>query len=495
MTTHGKVTIRLLETLTSALYDEPIIIFREYVQNAVDSFLESSKKNDKVINITINKQNKQIIIEDNGDAIPSAIFENTMLGIGESQKYKNNALTGFRGIGRLSGMPLCTQLQFINKPKGLTKELICTWNGNKYQELLKQDPNAYLAEILELDKKKSKEEDKIITFTEGKEQKDANTHYFKVILNNYGEEISTLLLDNNFKNKLSLLLPVDYNTTFTSTIEEFKKKYEEFIDEEFTKYIFSIKLNGDDIFKPYTAKLDTPIFYKEIYLESSKKDNQKVKVGIMWFSFNKLVTATNGNHGIVVRKNNFLVSGEDYFAEITERGNEYISTYRELAQTIRGVVGEMLIRIKDTENDLLADNARRDWFKMNNAELQLRAMVIEFTKQLYEYRYAASRFASDKNNTKSKEERFENAFKNLTNKTFSPNLLKIERKQQPKQEEEIIDDFENDILDSTDSVRNFYVKLMTIIKKFFKSNRNLQIFYKLRAYIKKGINNDEQESK
>ena len=30
--------IRLLETLTSALYEDPIVLFREYVQNAVDSF-------------------------------------------------------------------------------------------------------------------------------------------------------------------------------------------------------------------------------------------------------------------------------------------------------------------------------------------------------------------------------------------------------------------------------------------------------------------------
>lgn len=30
--------LRLLETLTSALYEDPIVFFREYVQNSADSF-------------------------------------------------------------------------------------------------------------------------------------------------------------------------------------------------------------------------------------------------------------------------------------------------------------------------------------------------------------------------------------------------------------------------------------------------------------------------
>ena len=31
------VSLRLLETLTSALYEDPIILFREYVQNSLDT--------------------------------------------------------------------------------------------------------------------------------------------------------------------------------------------------------------------------------------------------------------------------------------------------------------------------------------------------------------------------------------------------------------------------------------------------------------------------
>ena len=49
---------RLLETLTSALYADPIIVFREYVQNAVDSFRRSDNSTEHVVDITINIDKK-----------------------------------------------------------------------------------------------------------------------------------------------------------------------------------------------------------------------------------------------------------------------------------------------------------------------------------------------------------------------------------------------------------------------------------------------------
>lgn len=51
---------RLLETLTSALYADPIIVFREYVQNAVDSFRRSTDSREYVVDITIDISKKKL---------------------------------------------------------------------------------------------------------------------------------------------------------------------------------------------------------------------------------------------------------------------------------------------------------------------------------------------------------------------------------------------------------------------------------------------------
>ena len=40
------ISFRLLETLTSALYEDPIILFREYVQNSLDAY-NNEVNNDK----------------------------------------------------------------------------------------------------------------------------------------------------------------------------------------------------------------------------------------------------------------------------------------------------------------------------------------------------------------------------------------------------------------------------------------------------------------
>ena len=62
------MSFRLLETLTSALYQDPIILFREYVQNSLDAY-NTEVNNDKkkildkfCVNITIDKGNSNIEI-------------------------------------------------------------------------------------------------------------------------------------------------------------------------------------------------------------------------------------------------------------------------------------------------------------------------------------------------------------------------------------------------------------------------------------------------
>ena len=47
----------LLETLTSALYADPIVVFREYVQNSVDSFtLVKDTNRELEVSITVDIQ-------------------------------------------------------------------------------------------------------------------------------------------------------------------------------------------------------------------------------------------------------------------------------------------------------------------------------------------------------------------------------------------------------------------------------------------------------
>ena len=69
----GKYT---LESLTNGMYASPLDMYREYVQNAVDSldeaFANGIELPDKLsIDITIDAENRVITIRDNGVGVPA----------------------------------------------------------------------------------------------------------------------------------------------------------------------------------------------------------------------------------------------------------------------------------------------------------------------------------------------------------------------------------------------------------------------------------------
>ena len=140
--------IRLLETLTSALYEDPIVFFREYVQNSADAFIRHPAANSR-IDININQEDRIIEFVDNGYGIPCDDFTYKMRGIGISDKGTSIDQIGFRGIGRLSAMPFCNKLLFINKVEGYGEIQEFSWNGEKYNSLLSQSDSDNLEKAID----------------------------------------------------------------------------------------------------------------------------------------------------------------------------------------------------------------------------------------------------------------------------------------------------------------------------------------------------------
>ena len=101
----------ILSIITESLYDNPIVVFREYVQNSVDSIFKEENQKDYEIQIDYNNDN--LYFFDNASGINSQNFLTTMITIGNSSKTKLNNL-GYKGIGRLSGVPYCKKLYFLN---------------------------------------------------------------------------------------------------------------------------------------------------------------------------------------------------------------------------------------------------------------------------------------------------------------------------------------------------------------------------------------------
>ena len=108
-----------LESLTSGMYSDPFVVYREYVQNAVDSIDAAVRKGllksgeEKVI-VHLTPVENIVSIRDNGIGIPSKDAEIVLISIGNSKKTSDTS-RGFRGIGRLSGLSYCKTLSFFSR--------------------------------------------------------------------------------------------------------------------------------------------------------------------------------------------------------------------------------------------------------------------------------------------------------------------------------------------------------------------------------------------
>ena len=474
------ISLRLLETLTSALYEDPIILFREYVQNSIDAYIAATRDKSKEfdgfsVEIEVDKENSNIVIIDNGYGIQEKDFLTKMQRIGESDKRKEDQI-GFRGIGRLSAMPLCKELIFENKPQGINKRLIFKWDGNKFNELLNkgEDINASLGEITH----------------NSSEDYDGNidNHYFKVEIRGYQEAIEDLFKSNDFVDRLCILLPLRYSPEFTKQ-KEIKNKYQEFMGQSLDIFSCSVKFNSTELFKPYTDKhiLKSEIVFWELKFPSKGENVAGENIGILWFSFNRIIKALPKNepYGILVRSKNMLMGDRYSLANDANRSKtDYITTLRELSQALNGVRGEMLINFKN-----LKDNARRDWFKVDEESIKLRHIIVEFMRRLHTYRYAASTHFGVKKREKS-EERLIEAYKGLITNydpdKFIPDIDKL--KKEIEASKEIFEFADDDIPTFPHTVKRFYERLIAGLYKYFSDKGKRAEFINIRKFIKEYLN-------
>ena len=104
----GKYT---LESLTNGMYASPLDLYREYIQNAVDSIdaaIAEKLERPEYFEIAINLDHEKnmLSIFDNGRGLCKKQAISTLIDIGNSNKHRTQN-RGFRGIGRLAGLGYC----------------------------------------------------------------------------------------------------------------------------------------------------------------------------------------------------------------------------------------------------------------------------------------------------------------------------------------------------------------------------------------------------
>ena len=370
----GKYT---LESLTNGMYSSPLVLYREYIQNAVDSIDEAIKmgitsQSDACIDIALYPDDSIIRIKDNGCGINIENAGKFLIDIGNSKKCRTYT-RGFRGIGRLAGLGYCNALTFITSAKGETQKTEISFDAAELKKLLipgtNDDDSIYDVINKVVNKKVLPEK--------------ASEHYFEVVLSGI-DKGNDIIVYESLKKYLTQNIPLPFSPDFKwrKTISS-KIKMNGYIVPEYNVYL-TVNGKKEQLYKPYK---DTIISDRVKKLEDNIRDIQVEVIGdnkspmaIIWYaSTNFFGTIIDTSiKGLRIRQGNILIGNghtcSQFFKE--ERFNGW-------------VIGEIHI----LTNNLIA-NSRRDNFEQNEyyqifaTEIEKTAILI--TKELRKLSYERS---------------------------------------------------------------------------------------------------------
>ena len=133
----------VLELLSSAMYVDPLSIYREYIQNAADAIDEARTTgalgNDEPgrVDVTVDAAARRIVIKDNGAGITTLQAAQRLLAIGASAKRGIRA-RGFRGVGRLAGLAYGRALTFRTRAAGDDEVIELRWDCQRLRVALRE---------------------------------------------------------------------------------------------------------------------------------------------------------------------------------------------------------------------------------------------------------------------------------------------------------------------------------------------------------------------
>ncbi|MDR2879195.1 MAG: ATP-binding protein [Fusobacteriales bacterium] len=350
-----KIGKNAIENLTRGMYHDSQIIYREYIQNAVDQKIEGEEL---IIDISIDKNARKIVIKDNATGVKVDKVKSTLADVADSDKQRGES-AGFRGIGRLGGLAYCGKLKFITTARGERKKTIMSWDAKYLSDMLddnsvKEDAGTILQKIISYDYEDCPVEE----------------HYFIVELEDVKEENFDLLDVEKVRRYIAINTPVPFSGKFY-----YKKKIYDYLKEkEIDKNEYKIYVNSEDIHKLYTTVLyekggNHPtkkydeiydIEIKEFYTETGEF------LAWMWYGISRfekqIPFPLNEIAGIRLRQFNIQIGDErtlvPFFKEV--RGNLYY-------------VGEVHVM-----HNGLIPNARRDYFNENKIRNEFEAELKYF---------------------------------------------------------------------------------------------------------------------
>jgi molecular chaperone HtpG len=447
----------IIENLTTGMYQDSKVIYREYIQNACDQIDKAEKsgilrsRNEKgkypdlgqgIVNIWLYPEKRRIVIEDNATGIKADDFQRVLGNIADSDKVMGED-KGFRGIGRLCGLAYCKHLVFTSR-----------WNGEDSVSIMSCDAVIMRKMINEANTKVQKHSandvlNAMISFDSRPADKSDNPHYFRVELidiNDENEELFGGKDDDNIEqlmDYLSFVAPVPYQANFLyrSEIYDHAKNNGTRIDE------YNIKINGEQVFKKYKTHLKTGngqddvfgVEFNDFYAEDGSL------LGWLWFgktSFKAAIKEEEISRGLRLRKENIQIGEDDtlrdmFTREASKRGNNYF-------------IGEIFATSRE-----LIPNSQRSYFNENPARIDFEHKLKDyFNNTLYYIYYEGSDINSSIKKITAYEEKVKEFDKKKSEGAFLTNDEFDREEKDLKQKEQEAEKAKNNLIKKSEGGRS-----------------------------------------
>lgn len=361
-----KIGKHVLDLLTTGMYKEPCLIYREYIQNSADQIDELSPDERNDLNrcrivIDIDRPAGRVTVRDSATGIPAKEFQARLLNVADS--WKDPAKDkGFRGIGRLAGLAYCRKLVFETSAQGERTVSRMEMDGDEMRRILRDRKDRCSAS--ELIKR-------ISTITQADGDCPEWECYFKVTLDGIIEAVGGSLLDvDGVRSLIEQIAPVPFSTTNFNKWKQEIEKFAESVGHPLETY--SITINGKTIVKPYKNRINDKNGHEIAKIEDVVFHRITAPDGHLWGwawaavpdQGRSIVESKNPERQLRLRKDNIQIGMADYFNGLDREGQAFFAEARANGYLLGEVhIIDPLIRPNADRNDLEVSEAAAKFLK------------------------------------------------------------------------------------------------------------------------------------
>ena len=238
----------MLELVSSAMYVDPMTVYREYIQNAADA-VDAARAEGALsateagrVDISVNPTKRTVRIRDHGCGIPFRDFGWKLTALGASAK-RSGWTRGFRGVGRLAGLGYVRELVFRSRVPGEAVVSQLRWDCRRLKAVLRDtSDDTGVADLI-----------RKVTTLETVEIDDAPARFFEVELRGIVRlRNDRLMSPSAISEYLSQVAPVPFSPKF-----KFGAELEEALSRHLQLGELDIRINDADepLYRPHRDRL------------------------------------------------------------------------------------------------------------------------------------------------------------------------------------------------------------------------------------------------